>query len=208
MTKNLLLTIKEKDKDGKDIERKIKTPVVNNWMSNDLRTLINEIKPGTIERQRTIAIAGCSYSHVIQCRSWLPDEVGAVAWFSFDNPGESPRIPIFSGVLSLPSSFNICGQPRYRTDAAIWSFREANRLATVNWSRGRTLIEPAVKEFEDKAFEELPAIDKKVTELVKDGKNDEAKKYVTASTSSFAFAAMKRWEDMKVTLWGMFGRGF
>ena len=67
------------------------------------RTLINELKPGTIERQRTIAIAGCSYSHVIQCRSWLPDEVGAIAWFSFDNPGESPRIPIFSGTLSLPS---------------------------------------------------------------------------------------------------------
>lgn len=208
MTKNLMITIKEKDKDGKEIEKLVKTPVINNWMSNDLRTLLNEIKPGVVERQRTIAIAGCSYSHVIQCRSWLPDEVGAVAWFSFDNPGQSPRIPIFSGVLSLPPSFSICGQQRYRTDAAIWSFREANRLATVNWSKGRTLIEPAVKEFEDKAFDELPAIEKRVVELVKEGKNEEAKKYVTAYTNSFAGAAMRRWEDMKVTLWGMFGRGF
>jgi dipeptidase len=161
-----------------------------------------------IERQRTIAIAGCSYSHVIQCRDWLPDEVGAIAWFAFDNPGESPRIPIFSGVLNLPASFSICGQPRYRTDAAIWSFREANRLATVNWSRGRTLIEPAVKEFEDKAFEELPVVEKKVMALVKEGKNEDAKKYVTAYTNDFAGASMKRWEEMKVTLWGMFGRGF
>ena len=208
MTKNLLVSIKEKDKDGNEIEKKVKTPVINNWMSNDLRTLLNEIKPGLIERQRTIAITGCSYSHVIQCRSWLPDEVGAIAWFSFDNPGESPRIPIFSGVLSLPSSFNICGQQRYRSDAAIWSFREANRLATVNWSKGRTLIDPAVAEFEDKAFEELPGIEKKVVELVKEGKNDEAKKYVTAYTNSFAGAAMSRWQEMKVTLWGMFGRSF
>jgi dipeptidase len=208
MTKNLLVTVKEKDKDGKETETKIKTPVINNWMSSDLRTLLNEIQPGIIERQRTIAISACSYSHVIQCRSWLPNEVGAVAWFSFDNPGESPRIPIFSGVLSLPSSFNICGQPRYRVDAAIWSFREANRLATVNWSKGRALIEPAVKEFEDKAFEELPHIDKKVTELVKEGKNDDAKKYVTAYTNSFAGATMSKWQEIKVTLWGMFGRGF
>jgi dipeptidase len=208
MTKNLLVTVKEKDKDGKEIEKKVKSPVINNWMSNDLRTLFNELKPGVIERQRTIAITGCSYSHVIQCRSWLPDEVGAIAWFSFDNPGQSPRIPIFSGVMSLPASFNICGQQRYRTDAAIWSFREANRLATVNWSKGRKLIEPAVKEFEDKAFDELPMIDKKVTELVKDGKNEEAKKYVTDYTNSFAYSAMKRWEEMKITLWGMFGRGF
>jgi dipeptidase len=208
MTRNLVITVKEKDKDGKEIEKKVKTPVINNWMSNDLRTLLNELKPGVVERQRTIAIAGCSYSHVIQCRSWLPDEVGAIAWFSFDNPGQSPRIPIFSGVLSLPASFSICGQQRYRTDAAIWSFREANRLATVNWSRGRTLIEPAVKELEDKAFEELPTVEKRVTELVKEGKNEDAKKYVTAYTNNFASSSMKRWEDMKVTLWGMFGRGF
>lgn len=177
-------------------------------MNNDLRTLLNEIKPGIIDRQRTIAIANCSYSTVIQCRDWLPDEVGAIVWFAFDNPGESPRIPIFSGTLSLPLSFSICGQPRYRTDAAIWAFREANKLATVNWSKGRAVIEPAVKEFEDKAFEELPVVEKKVVELVKDGKNEEAKKYVTSYTNSFAGSAMKRWEDMKITLWGMFGRGF
>ena len=208
MTKNLLITIKEKDKDGKEAEKQVKTPVISNWMNNDLRTLLNGIKPGLVERQRTIAIAGCSYSHVIQCRDWLPDVVGAIAWFSFDNPGESPRIPIFSGVLSLPHSFGVCGQARYRTDAAIWSFREANRLATVNWSKGRTLIEPAVQEFEEKAFTELPSVEKRVVELVKDGKNEEAKKFVTAYTNSFAGAAMSRWEDLKVTLWGMFGRGF
>jgi dipeptidase len=208
MTKNLIVTIKEKDKDGNEIEKKVKTPVISNWMSNDMRTLLNELKPGVVERQRTIAIAGCSYSHVIQCRSWLPDEVGAIAWFSFDNPGESPRIPIFSGTISLPASFNICGQQRYRTDAAIWSFREANRLATVNWSKGRTLIEPAVKEFEDKAFDELPIVDKKVVDLVKDGKNEEARKYVTEYTNSFAYSAMQKWGEMKVALWGMFGRGF
>jgi dipeptidase len=208
MTKNLVLTVKEKDKDGNDIEKKVKSPVANNWMSTEFRNLVNELKPGTIERQRTIAIAGCSYSHVIQCRSWLPDEVGAVAWFSFDNPGESPRIPIFSGVLSLPASFNICGQSKYRTDAAIWSFREANRLATVNWTKGRALVEPAVKELEDKAFEELTMVEKKVSELVKEGKNDEAKKYVTAYTGSFAGAAMSKWQELRTTLWGMFARGF
>jgi dipeptidase len=208
MTKNLMVTIKEKDKDGNETEKKIKSPVASNWMNSDIRALLNELKPGTIERQRTNAITACSYSHVIQCRDWLPEEVGAVAWFSFDNPGQSPRIPIFSGALSLPSNFNICGQPRYRTDAAIWSFRETNRLATVNWSKGRTLIEPAVMEFEDKAFSELPAVEKAVVELVKEGKNEEARKYVTSYTNSFAGAAESKWEEMKVTLWGMFGRGF
>ncbi|HUW92432.1 MAG TPA: C69 family dipeptidase [Bacteroidales bacterium] len=208
MTKNLLVTVTKKDESGKDYTETVRTPVVSNWMSNDLRTLLNELKPGAVERQRTIAIAGCSYSHVIQCRDWLPDEVGAIAWFSFDNPGESPRIPVFSGTMYLPESFKICGQHRYRTDAAIWSFREANRLATVNWERGRKLIEPAVAEFEDKAFTELPALEEKVTKLVSEGKNDEAKKAVTEYSNTFANATMNRWQEMKTALWGMFGRSF
>jgi dipeptidase len=200
--------VTKKDEAGVEYTEAVKTPVVSNWMSSDLRTLLNELKPGVVERQRTIAITGCSYSHVIQCREWLPDEVGAVAWFSFDNPGESPRIPVFSGTMYLPESFRICGQHRYRTDAAIWSYREANRLATVNWERGRRLIEPAVQEFEEKAFTELPALEERVKTLVNEGKNEEAKKAVTEYSNTFANATMNRWQEMKVTLWGMFGRGF
>ena len=208
MTKNLLVRVTRKDEAGNEITDTVKSPVVSNWMSAGLRNLFNELKPGTVERQRTIAITGCSYSHVIQCRDWLPDEVGAVAWFSFDNPAESPRIPIFSGTMSLPESFSICGQHRYRDDAAIWAFREANRLATVNWQQGRRLIEPAVAEFEQKALAEMPALEERVKIMVGEGKHEEAQQAVTEYTSSFAYAAMNRWEEMKRMLWQMFGRGF
>jgi len=208
MTKNLMITVRRKDDAGNEISESVKSPALNNWMNADLRTLVNELKPGTIERQRTIAITGCSYSHVIQCRGWLPEEVGAVAWFSFDNPGQSPRIPIFSGTMELPESFRICGQHRYRDDAAIWSFREANRLSTVNWERGRKLIEPAVADMEQKALSELPALEERVKKLVGDGKNAEAKKAVTEYTNAFAHGAINRWQEMKRELWQMFGRGF
>lgn len=208
MTKNLMITVKKKDEAGNEVTETVKSPAFNNWMNADIRTMINELKPGTIERQRTIAITGCSYSHVIQCRSWLPDEVGAVAWFSFDNPGQSPRIPIFSGTMALPQSFRICGQHRYREDAAIWSFREANRLSTVNWERGRKLIEPAVAAMEQKALVELPALEERVKQLVSNGKNAEAKKAVTEYTNTFAYGAMSKWQELKAELWQMFGRGF
>jgi dipeptidase len=208
MTKDLLITVKKKDDKGNEVEEKIKSTAVNNWISMDLRRLLNELKPGVVTNRYTIAQNWCSYSHIIQCRSWLPDEVGAVAWFSFDNPALSPRIPIFSGVIKLPASFSICGQQRYTPDAAIWSFRETNRLATINWARGRKLIEPAVKELEDKAFEEVPIVEKKVVELVKAGKNEEATQYITTYTNNFTFAAMKRWEEMKVPLWSIYSMGF
>jgi dipeptidase len=208
MTRNLLVTVNHRDENGNVSQERIKSPVASNWMGQDIRNLLNELKPGIIDFKYGIAQDWCSYSHVIQCRSWLPDEVGGVAWFSFDNPAMSPRIPVFSGVLKLPGSFAICGQQRYTTEAAIWSFRETNRLAEINWGRGRQIIEPAVMEFENKAFEELPMVEKKVTELVNQGKNEEAKQYVTTYTNDFANSAMKRWEEMKGTIWTRYGMGF
>ena len=208
LTKNLMLTVKKTDGKGNEQVEKVKSPAASSWISRDLQNLFNELKPGTVTNRYPIAQNFCSYSHIIQCRSWLPDEVGAIAWFSFDNPALSPRIPIFSGVISLPESFSICGQLRYTHDAAIWSFRETNRLAAINWSKGRTFIEPAVKEFEDRGFMETPAIENKVVELVKEGKKEEARQLVTAYTNNFANAAMKRWEEIKDNLWVLYSIGF
>lgn len=190
----------------------IVSPAANPWMSRDMMELLNAIKPGTVKRQRTIAIAACSYSEVIQVRGWLPDEIGAIAWFSFDNPAQSPRIPIFSGVTSLPDSFAICGQKRFRMDAASWWFRRANKLATVRWGTSRNDIEKAVREFEDKAIADLPLIEKHVLALIK-GNGDEdgraaAKAYVTKYTNDFARAAMLEYLELGDKFWGRHARGF
>lgn len=205
MTKNLMVKKQRSDE-------MMKSPVANPWMSYYLRNLLNTLKPGVVERQRTIAISACSYSEVLQCRDWLPDEIGGIAWFSFDNPAQSPRIPIFAGVSELPASFEICGQHRFRTDSACWWFRRANRLATVRWGDTKEYIEGAVKGFEDKVFTELPVIEEKILELYKNGKSEESvnkvKKYLTKYTNDFARAAMHKYWELGDKFWGMFSRGF
>lgn len=201
MTKNLVT----KKRRSEDME---KSPVANPWMNYQMMTLLNTLKPGVIERKRTIAIAACSYSEVVQCRSWLPDEVGGIAWFSFDNPGQSPRIPIFSGVTKLLDSFAICGQKKFRTDSACWWFRRANKLATVRWGDTRRYIEAAVKEFEEKGLADLPRLEKHVQELVKAGKNKEAQEFLTQYTNDFARAAMLKYWELGDQFWTSFARGF
>ncbi len=208
MTRNLKVVQAKRNEDGTAVQDTVLSPIASPWMSRDMMNLLNELKPGVVERQRTVAIAGCAYSHVIQCRDWLPDEVGAIAWFALDNPGQSPRIPIFSGTLSLPEPFNICGQHRYRTDAALWSYRVANRLSTVRWQEGRQTIEPAVRAFQEKAFREIPLLEEQVMELAEAGKHEEAARLVTDYTQSFANATMKKWEEMGNYFWHLFGRGF
>jgi dipeptidase len=205
MTKNLIVKKRRSDE-------LILSPIVNPWMNWDFISLLNTIKPGIVEPARTIAISGCSYSEVLQCRDWLPDEVGGIAWLAFDNPGQSPRIPVFAGVTELPPSFEIGAQHRFRTDSACWAFRRANRLSQVRWGIAGKYIEDAISEFEEKAFTDLPMIEKRVKELYRKGDSEEnirkIKEYLTKYTNDFARAAMHKYWELGDQFWGMFGRGF
>ena len=97
-------------------------------------------------------------------------------------------------------------------DSACWSFRRANRLATVRWGRTREYIENAVKEFEERAFTDLPDIEKKVLKLLKKGHSKEdiakAQAYLTKYTNDFARAAMHKYLELGDKFWTMFARGF
>jgi dipeptidase len=190
----------------------IKSVVASPWMSPQTIMLLNALKPGAVAPTRTIAIARCSYSQVVQLRGWMPNEVGGVSWFSFDNPAESPRFPIFAGALEVPKSFEVCGQQRYREDAATWWFRRTNRLATVQWGRTRTIIENGMKEFEEKALLDLPEIEQRVQDMLKkDGSEDGHQKvrtYLTTYTNDMARAAMLKWWELGDQFWGTFSGGF
>ena len=116
--------------------------------------------PGTIQSTRAIAISGCAYATVLQCRPNMPPAIGTVCWFAFDNPGLSPRIPIYAGATKVPPAFEVCGQHRYRTDSAAWMFRRTNRLATMKWGATEKTMMDNLLAFEKKALLEMPLVEK------------------------------------------------
>lgn len=205
MTQNLKIASKKKDTNEVDT---IISPVANPWMTTDMVNMLNGVKPETVTRYRLVSAPQCSYSTVIQLRGWLPDAVGGVAWVAFDNPGQSPRIPIFCGTRDLPSYFKICGQHRYREDAAIWTFRRANKLATVRWGVTKDRMRASLNHFVEKGQSELPFVEKQYMELVNTQGEEAAKDFLTNYTADFAGAAMLRWREMGDAFWILFKRGF
>jgi dipeptidase len=204
-TKNLLVLDRRTGKPGV-------SPVANPFMSREMFALLGSLKPDAVARNRTIAIAGCSYATVLQCRGWLPDPVGGVCWFAFDNPAESARFPIFAGVTELPANFEVCAQHRFRNDSAAWVFRRANRLATVRWGETKDIIRKTIADFEEKAFLEMPYVEKIASDLYGKGDNPEgvkkAREYLTKYTNDFARAAMDTYQELGDKFWTMFARGF
>lgn len=210
MTRDWMITDKIRDKEGTERDTTYKSPLAQNWLTRDMMKLINSQRPADrpIQSQRTISVVWCAYSFVAQCRDWLPDAVGGVCWWSDDNPGESPRVPIFAGQTDVPASFKVCGHKRYRPEAALWIYRRTNRLAQVSWGEGRKLIEPAVLSFEQKGADELPLVEQKAVALLQEGKEKEAKDYLTRYSFDFIYATLRCWQEMEGELWHKFGRGF
>lgn len=206
--KNLSVEVDRKKKEnGKTIYYKEVVYPVSTFMSGDMRALLNKLQPGVTPRMRHIAAIQCSYSHIMQCRDWLPDEIGGVAYFSFDNPAQTPRIPIYAGATQLPEGWDVCGQARYRKDAAIWAYRETNRIATIYWDKTRHLLEPRVMYWQEQMMQECELVEKKAAKLLEEGKKEEAAALLNNTAQKFASATAKNWQDIKAELWPIFARG-
>lgn len=180
------------------------SPLANPWLTTTARNTINTIAPGTIEFRRTLAVAWCAYSTVIQLRNWLPDGVGGICWYAVDNPGQSPHIPIFSGNTTLPAAFEQCGHKQYVPDCVLWQFRRANKLATLSWQTTKKGFLETVARMEDMTFEGLPEVEKAYMAAPK----KERAAVLDAYTSSVHSREVECWQEMEAKYWSMFGRGF
>jgi dipeptidase len=187
----------------------VKSPAASAWMSRDVINLVNALPPATdaprVAPARTIPISGCAYATVLQVRGWLPPSVGAICWFAFDNPAMSARIPIFAGTTELPPGFEICAQHRFRLDSAAWAFRRANRLATLKWGQTRKTVEATVAEFEDKAFADLPLLEKKIQDILASKTPDKeaftVEAYLTKYTNDMARSAVQGYLELGDKFW-------
>jgi len=217
MTKNLLVPKQQgrRDQAAQGAQpaapEMVPSSIASAWMPREVIRLINALKPGTINMPRTIPISGCSYATVIQVRGWLPPAVGAICWFAFDNPAMSARIPIFAGATELPPSFEVCGQHRFRLDSADWAFRRANRLATLRWGATKAQVEGTIAEFEDKAFADLPMLEKKVQDILASKTPDKepftVNQYLTKYTDDFARAAIQKYLELGDKFWMLIAMG-
>ena len=65
-----------------------------------------------------------------------------------------------------------------------------------------------IQRYEDKAFEEMPELEKKVEKLLKKGEKDEAVKMLNRYTADFEAATAETWKEMEHLFWEKFWTGF
>lgn len=206
MCKNIKQVERKKNADGTYRNDTIISPVANPWVGTQMQRMINHIAPGTIDFRRTVSVAWCSYSHVIQLRPWLPDAVGGVCWVSVDNPAQSPRVPIFCGTTALPTAFASCGQKGYNENTVLWQYRKANKLATVQWQRTKGILMGETLKYEEKALNGMADLESDVQQAIKQG--HEVSTLLNSYTYSVYDETAFAWRQLESKFWTLFGMGF
>lgn len=152
-----------RDKDGK----MVKSPHANPFMPYDMMPLFNINGGWGARGERCLARFYCTYVTVIQSRGFLPDPIGGVVWFGYDNPATTAYAPLYCCATELPQSYQICGRRDFRRDCAWWSFNRVADLAAQRWGDMRHDVEKVWKELEDRGFADQPRIEAKALELYK-----------------------------------------
>ena len=130
-----------------------------------------------------------------------------------DNPGQSPRVPIFCGNSRLPRAYNLCGHKKYSDDAVLWQYRKANKLATVAWQRTKQIMTDAILDQERQAVNGIADLESTV-KAYKARENEDYNPNVQIANllNDYTFRVYDNtsyaWKQLEAKFWQMFGMGF
>ncbi|RUT73054.1 dipeptidase [Ancylomarina longa] len=161
---NFVKNIKQADKSGKETL----SPFANPFMPYDMNRLFH-VNGGWGELgERTIARWYTMYATIIQCRNWLPDEVGGIVWLAQDNVATSLYIPVYAGSTDLAPSYKIqARRTGYTRKSAWWAFNRLGTLTAQRWGDMRYDVEKVFVPLQNKYFAEQANIDKEFLGLSK-----------------------------------------
>jgi dipeptidase len=192
--------VEERDKDGKPTGKLQKSPYANPFMDYDMMPLMKVNGGWDWRGERCIARYYCTYVTVTQSRSWLPDAIGGLVWFGWDNPAMTAYAPLYCSITDVPASYKISGREKYRMDCSWWAFNRVADLAAQKWGDMRKDVAAARDPIEAKGFEDQLVIEAKALELYK--KNPKkAVEFLTNYSNEYAKGITKAWWDLGDAIW-------
>lgn len=165
MTKFMI--VPEMDDHYKFTGKHSKSPYANPFMHYDMMPLFKINGGWNHMGERCIARYYCTYVTVIQVRGWLPNDIGGLVWFGYDNPAMTTYAPIYIGIEKVPESYKICGRPGFNRDCAWWAFNRVADLSAQKWGHMRHDVDKVRKAFDEETFKKQKEVEEKALALYK-----------------------------------------
>ncbi|MFO8236153.1 MAG: C69 family dipeptidase [Bacteroidales bacterium] len=158
--------------------------------------------------ERTIARWYTMYGTIIQCRDWLPDEIGGIVWLAQDNIASSIYIPVYCNNTDLPESYKVkARETGYSRESAWWAFNRLGTLAAQRWGDMHKDIDSVWNPWQEQLFKEQEEIDNKAKELY-DEDPEKAVEFLNDRTMEWGNKVVEKAWDMGDLLWTKYDEQF
>ena len=149
-----------------------------------------------IPYSRSIATNACAYSWVSQMRKDLPEPVGGVMWFGYDNPAHTLYVPVYTGTRDTKESWKShFDRNKLSLDCAQWAFMLQDDV--VNWRYQEAIkdLEAVRNPIEDDFFKKQAEVEKQAADLYKESP-EKASEFLTKYTIECMDRAEKAYWDL------------
>ncbi len=147
---------------------------------------------GHIGWERPIAVFRCSYCVILQCRDFLPDWIGGLAWFAEDDPKTSCFVPLYGSIARLPKAYEVGGRDHFERDSAFWAFNFVANWAEIKFSYMLEDIRRARSTLEGGFFDLQGMVEKRALDLYRE-KPELAREYLTDYSCTMAQRTVEEW---------------
>eukprot|EP00727_Mastigamoeba_balamuthi_P011605 m51a1_g7067 hypothetical protein (562) ;mRNA; r:190224-192334 len=167
----------------------------------------------TYQHERPISVPMTAFAIVTQMRSWLPREIGAVAWFGTDDAACTVHVPIYASVNRVAKSYvgkYGVGNDLLQMDMnrAYWAFSLVSNFAYSRWSVVYPEVRARMASLEQRYLNEVAGVEEKAMGLYRSCSPEKAVKYLTSYSERTANSLTREWLSFFMHLFAKYQDGY
>ena len=157
--------------------------------------------------ERPISTQQTCFTVVTRSTADLPDVVGGLVWFGWDDSYTTCFSPIYAAATQVPPSTNVGSITHFDIKTGWWTFNFVANYAYPRYKEMIPEIQKVQQELENYFYRAQPSVEKVAAELAKTDKNA-AIEFLTDYSSMQTEKARDRWEQLANDLIVKFNDGY
>ena len=146
--------------------------------------------------ERPISTYQTAFSFVSQSRNYLPNEIGGILWFGFDDTYMTVYTPLYSSITEIPYNYKtgLASLGKFNWDSAFWTFNAVSNFVYPRYSLVINDLKMKQDELEGGYLAEHEIVDKTALSLLNKSKG-EAVKYLTEYSVNAGNNTYNTWKE-------------
>lgn len=160
------------------------------------RPLTFEVDGKNYCNERATATQQTGFSFVTQSRSWLPNPIGGIFWFSVDDAASTVYVPMYCGIHKTPETFRKGNgsMMKWSDNSAFWIFNQVSNFAYSRYDAIHPEIHQLQQNLEQKYVAYTPVIDNAAKTLYEKD-NNLGIEFITDYSVNTADALVATWTN-------------